>query len=193
VPEPLPVTPSRRPSRPTPADLAAARDLTIPDVAAPGLRILFVGINPGLYSAATGYHFARPGNRFWPALHRSGFTPRQFRPGEQEQLLPLGLGITNVVARATARADELTTEELREGGRALQAKAERLRPGWLAVVGLTAYRKAFDHPGAVVGPQRQTLAGAGLWVLPNPSGLNASYQIDRLTEEFGRLRAAASG
>jgi double-stranded uracil-DNA glycosylase len=193
VPEPLPVSASRRPSRPTPAELAAARDLTIPDVAAPGLRVLFVGINPGLYSAATGYHFARPGNRFWPALHRSGFTPRQFRPDEQEQLLPLGLGITNIVARATARADELTTEELREGGRILRGKAERLRPGWLAVVGLTAYRTAFAHPGAVVGPQQQTLAGTGLWVLPNPSGLNASYQIDRLTEEFERLRTAASG
>jgi double-stranded uracil-DNA glycosylase len=193
VPEPLPVTASRRPSRPTPADLAAARDLTIPDVAAPGLRVLFVGINPGLYSAATGYHFARPGNRFWPALHRSGFTPRQFRPDEQEQLLPLGLGITNIVARATARADELTTEELREGGQALRAKAERLRPDWLAVVGLTAYRKAFGQPGAVVGPQHEALAGTGLWVLPNPSGLNASYQIGRLTEEFGRLRTAASG
>jgi double-stranded uracil-DNA glycosylase len=193
VPEPLPVSASRRPSRPTPDELAAARDLTIPDVAAPGLRVLFVGINPGLYSAATGYHFARPGNRFWPALHRSGFTPRQFRPDEQEQLLPLGLGITNIVARATARADELTTEELREGGRVLRAKAERLRPGWLAVVGLTAYRTAFAHPGAVVGPQQRTLAGTGLWVLPNPSGLNASYQIDRLTEEFARLRTAASG
>lgn len=193
MPEPLPVSASRRPSRPTPADLAAARDLTIPDVAAPGLRVLFVGINPGLYSAATGYHFARPGNRFWPALHRSGFTPRQFRPDEQEQLLALGLGITNIVARATARADELTRGELREGARVLRAKAERLRPGWLAVVGLTAYRTAFAHPGAVVGPQRQTLAGTGLWVLPNPSGLNASYQIDRLTEEFERLRTAASG
>jgi double-stranded uracil-DNA glycosylase len=193
VAEPLPVTASRRRSRPTPADLAAARDLTIPDVAAPGLRVLFAGINPGLYSAATGYHFARPGNRFWPALFRSGFTPRQFRPDEQEQLLPLGLGITNIVARATARADELTTEELHEGGRVLRAKAERLRPRWLAVVGLTAYRKAFGPPGAVVGPQQQTLAGTGLWVLPNPSGLNASYQIDRLAEEFERLRAAASG
>src|SRR5262252_4907930 len=143
-----PVTGSGRPARPTPAELAAARQLTIPDVAAPGLRVLFSGINPGLYSAATGYHFARPGNRFWPALYRSGFTPRQFRPDEQEQLLGLGLGITNIVDRATARADELTTQELRAGGRALAAKVARLAPRWLAVVGVTVYRTAFGHPRA---------------------------------------------
>src|SRR5258708_30100120 len=160
VPEPL---------RPTPADLAAARDQTIPDVTAPGLRVLFSGINPGLYSAATGYHFARPGNRFWPTLYRSGFTPRQFRPDEQEQLLPLGLGITNVVARAPARAGELTTEELREGGRALRAKAARLRPRWLAVVGVTAYRTAFGHADAAVGPQEQTVAAPPAWGRPQPS------------------------
>jgi double-stranded uracil-DNA glycosylase len=193
VAEPPPATASRQPSRPKRADLAAARDLTIPDVAAPGLLVLFVGINPGLYSAATGYHFARPGNRFWPALHLSGFTPRQFRPDEQEQLLPLGLGITNIVARATARADELTAAELHDGARILRAKADRLRPSWLAVVGLTAYRTAFGDAGAGVGPQQQTLQGTQVWVLPNPSGLNASYQIDRLAQEFGRLRAAASG
>jgi double-stranded uracil-DNA glycosylase len=193
VAEPLPVSASRLPARPTSADLAAARDLTIPDVAAPGLRVLFSGINPGLYSAATGYHFARPGNRFWPALYRSGFTPRQFRPDEQEELLALGLGITNIVARATARADELTAGELHEGGRVLRAKAERLSPGWLAVVGLTAYRKAFGDPGAVVGPQQQTLAGTGLWVLPNPSGLNAHWAAPQLAEAFAELRAAAEG
>lgn len=189
--DPLPVTASARPPRPTPADLAAARDLTIPDVIAPGLRVLFTGINPGLYSAATGHHFARPGNRFWPALHRSGFTPRQFRPDEQERLLTLGLGITNIVARATARADELTAGELREGGRELQAKAGRWRPRWLAIVGVTAYRTAFGHPGATVGPQEQSLADTRLWVLPNPSGLNALWTIPKLTEAFRELRLHA--
>ena len=179
--------------RPKPADLDAARGKTIPDVAAPGLRVLFAGINPGLYSAATGYHFARPGNRFWPALHASGFTPRVFRPDEQEQLLPLGRGITNVVDRATARADELTPAEIQAGGRALAAKVARLAPRWLAVVGVTVYRTAFGHPGAQTGPQEEPLAGSQVWVLPNPSGLNASYQMDRLAEEFGRLRAAAAG
>ena len=151
---------ARRPAgRPSPADLEAARDQTIPDVIAPGLRVLFAGINPSLYSAAVGQHFARPGNRFWPALHRGGFTPRQLRPAEQDQLPALGLGITNVVARATARADELADQELREGGQALRAKAVRLRPQWLAVVGVTAYRTAFGDPRAVVGPQRELRAG----------------------------------
>ena len=179
--------------RPSSRDLAAARDKTIPDVIAPGLRVLFAGINPGLYSAATGYHFARPGNRFWPTLHAAGFTDRVLCPEEQRLLLPLGLGITNVVARATARADELTPAEIRAGGRALTAKVERLVPRWIAIVGITVYRTAFDRPGATAGRQEQTLGGAGLWVLPNPSGLNASHQIGRLAEEFGRLRAAATG
>ena len=178
--------------RPTPADLDAARGKMIPDVAAPGLRVLFAGINPGLYSAATGYHFARPGNRFWPALHASGFTPRVFRPDEQEQLLPLGLGITNVVDRATARAEELTTAEIQDGGKMLTAKVARLEPRWLAVVGVTVYRTAFGHPGAKTGQQEELMGGTRLWVLPNPSGLNASYQMVRLAEEFGRLRAAAT-
>ena len=185
-------TAHRRTARPTAADLAAAQDLTIPDVIAPGLRVLFSGINPGLYSAATGYHFARPGNRFWPALHRSGFTPRQFRPDEQEQLLGLGLGITNIVARATARADELTKPEFREGGRELLAKAGRLRPHWLAVVGVTAYRTAFGQPRAAVGPQDLTAVDTRLWVLPNPSGLNAHWTPQTLAGEFARLREAAS-
>jgi len=180
-----------RPSRPTPAELAAARELTIPDVAAPGLRVLFSGINPGLYSAATGRHFARPGNRFWPALHRSGFTPRQFRPDEQDQLLALGLGITNIVDRATARADELTADELREGGRALLAKTTRLAPRWLAVVGVTAYRTAFGEPRATLGPQELTAGATRLWVLPNPSGLNAHKTVLTLADDFRELRAAA--
>jgi len=186
-----PVTGSGRPARPTPAELAAARQLTIPDVAAPGLRVLFSGINPGLYSAATGYHFARPGNRFWPALYRSGFTPRQFRPDEQEQLLGLGLGITNIVDRATARADELTTQALRDGGAALLAKAARLRPRWLAVVGVTAYRAAFGQPGASVGPQELAAGATRLWVLPNPSGLNAHKTVLTLADDFRELRVAA--
>jgi TDG/mug DNA glycosylase family protein len=178
--------------RPTPADLEAARDATIPDVLAAGLRVVFAGINPGLYSAATGHHFARPGNRFWPAVHRSGFTPRQFRPDEQDQLLSLGLGITNVAPRATARAAELTPAELREGARALQEKMARLRPQWLAVLGVTVYRTAFEHPGATVGLQADTVGSTRLWVLPNPSGLNAHWTPATLAGEFARLRAQAA-
>jgi double-stranded uracil-DNA glycosylase len=182
------VTGTRRPSS---WDLTAARDKTIPDVAAPGLRVLFAGINPGLYSAATGYHFARPGNRFWPALYAAGFTDRVLRPEEQEDLLPLGLGITNVVARATARADELTAAEIRAGGRGLTAKVTRLAPQWLAVVGITVYRTAFGRPGATAGRQEGTLGGAGLWVLPNPSGLNAFWTTSRLVDAFRDLRLHA--
>jgi double-stranded uracil-DNA glycosylase len=178
--------------RPTPADLDAARDTTIPDVLAGGLRVVFAGINPGLYSAATGHHFARPGNRFWPALHRSGFTPRQFRPDEQDQLLALGLGITNVAARATARAAELSPAELREGARALQDKMARFRPQWLAVLGVTVYRTAFGYPGAIVGPQAAPLGPARVWVLPNPSGLNAHWTPAALAGEFARLRLEAT-
>jgi double-stranded uracil-DNA glycosylase len=174
--------------RPTPADLDAARDTTIPDVLAGGLRVVFAGINPGLYSAATGHHFARPGNRFWPALHRSGFTPRQFRPDEQDQLLALGLGITNVAPRATARAAELSPAELREGALALQDKMARFRPQWLAVLGVTVYRTAFGRPGAIVGPQAAPLGPARVWVLPNPSGLNAHWTPAALAGEFARLR-----
>ena len=178
------------PPRPTQADLDAARDRTIPDVIAPGLRVVFAGINPGLYSAATGYHFARPGNRFWPALHRSGFTERVFRPYEQEQLLGLGLGITNIVARATARADELRPTEFLTGARILTAKITPLRPRWLAVVGVTAYRAAFGHRDAAVGPQDEAIGETRVWVLPNPSGLNAHWSADSLAGEFARLRAA---
>ena len=176
--------------RPAPADLIAAQDRTIPDVIAPGLRVLFAGINPGLYSAATGHHFARPGNRFWPALHRSGFTPRQLRPDEQDLLLGLGLGITNIVARATARAAELSPAELRAGAGLLTGKLTRLAPGWLAVLGVTAYRTAFGDPGAQVGPQDTAVGATRIWVLPNPSGLNAHYTPGALAAEFARLRAA---
>jgi TDG/mug DNA glycosylase family protein len=167
--------------------------VTIPDVIGPGLRVLFSGINPGLYSAATGHHFARPGNRFWPALHRSGFTPRQFRPEEQDELLELGLGITNVASRATARADELTAQELRDGGQELLAKAVRMRPKWLAVLGVTAYRTAFGQPRATVGPQELTAGRTRLWILPNPSGLNAHWSAEALAGEFAELRKAADG
>ncbi|HLN75856.1 MAG TPA: G/U mismatch-specific DNA glycosylase [Nocardioidaceae bacterium] len=178
--------------RPTPAELDAARERTIPDVVAPGLRVLFSGINPGLWSAATGLHFARPGNRFWPTLHRSGFTPRQLRPAEQRELLPIGLGITNVAARATAKADELTREELEAGGEILREKVLRLRPAWLAVVGIGAYRTAFGRRDAVVGPQEERVGETRVWVLPNPSGLNAHWPAAALAEEFGRLREAAT-
>ncbi|MFF4548768.1 G/U mismatch-specific DNA glycosylase [Streptomyces sp. NPDC001406] len=158
---------------------------------AAGLQVLFCGINPGLMTAATGHHFARPGNRFWPVLHRSGFTPRLMKPAEQQELPAYGLGITNVVARATARADELTPQEYVEGGRLLSAKVTRLRPTWLAVVGVTAYRAAFGDRGAQVGPQERTIGDTRVWVLPNPSGLNAHWTAATMAEEFGRLREAA--
>ncbi|MCK8678555.1 MULTISPECIES: G/U mismatch-specific DNA glycosylase [Streptomyces] len=178
-------------ARLTPEELLAARDRLVPDVLADGLSVLFCGINPGLMSAATGHHFARPGNRFWPVLHRSGFTPRRLKPSEQQELLAYGLGITNVAARASARADELSDAELREGGRLLAAKVERLRPRWLAVAGVTAYRTAFHERAAVVGPQQRTIGDTRIWVLPNPSGLNAHWSVATMAEEFARLRAAA--
>ncbi|XVS66740.1 G/U mismatch-specific DNA glycosylase [Actinosynnema sp. CA-299493] len=166
--------------RPTPPGL--------PDVLGPGLDVLFCGINPGLMSAAKGQHFARPGNRFWPALHLSGFTPRLLTPAEQDELPRYGLGITNLVARPTARADELTAEELRAGGARLTALARRHRPKVVAVVGVTAYRAAFGRKAAAIGPQDESIASSRLWVLPNPSGLNAHYQLPALAEVFGRLR-----
>ncbi|QHY94154.1 G/U mismatch-specific DNA glycosylase [Streptomyces sp. S4.7] len=174
-----------------PEELAAARDRVIPDVVAADLGVLFCGINPGLMSAATGHHFARPGNRFWPVLRLSGFTPRQLAPSEQDELPAYGLGITNVVARATARADELRDEEYRKGGRILEAKVERLRPRWLAVVGITAYRTAFGDRAAAIGPQTRTTGTTRIWALPNPSGLNAHWTAETMAEEFGRLRVAA--
>jgi TDG/mug DNA glycosylase family protein len=178
-------------TRPTKDQLAAAHNTTIPDVIAPGLDVLFCGINPGLYSGALGQHFALPGNRFWPALHAGGFTPRRYAPGEQEKLLDLKLGVTNVVARTTARADELTDDELREGGKLLVAKVLEYRPRWLAVVGITAYRTAFGFPKARVGPQDHLIGDTRVWVLPNPSGLNAHWTPAGLAEEFARLRTAS--
>jgi double-stranded uracil-DNA glycosylase len=177
-------------SRPTPADLAAAHGRSIPDVIAADLKVLFCGINPGLWSAATGHHFARPGNRFWPALHRGGFTPRQLRPDEQTELLAFRLGITNVVARGTAGADELTATELVAGGRSLAGKLRRYRPAWLAVLGIGAYRVAFDKRAAELGRQPEPIAGTPVWLLPNPSGLNAHFSLDRLAQEFAMLHKA---
>jgi double-stranded uracil-DNA glycosylase len=174
-----------------PIDLAAARDATIPDVLPdPGrpLLVLFCGINPGLYSAATGWHFARPGNRFWPALHQSGFTPRQLKPSEQAELARYGLGITNIAPRATAQAAELTPAELRDGAERLLALIDQRRPRFVGIAGVTAYRTAFGRPKAALGPQPEPLGAARLWVLPNPSGLNAHYQLPDLVEQFARLR-----
>ena len=179
------------PRKPTRSELMAAAGLTIADVSAPGLNVLFAGINPGLYSAATGYHFARPGNRFWPALHISGFTPYLLRPDEQRQLLHFGLGITNLVDRATARADELSPRELADGARALAQRVEALRPRWLAVVGVTAYRTGFGSPRAAIGGQDLKIGNTAVWVLPNPSGLNAHWNLSSLAEQFARLRAVA--
>jgi double-stranded uracil-DNA glycosylase len=178
-------------SRPSVEELAAARDRTIADVVAPDLRVLFCGINPGLWSAARNQHFARPGNRFWPALHESGFVPIRLGPDRQRELLGYGLGITNLAARATARADELAADELRVGAQILTKKVKRLRPAWLAVVGIGAYRTAFDRPRAVAGDQDHRIGKTSVWVLPNPSGLNAHYSAAALAAEFARLRAAS--
>ncbi len=157
------------------------------------LHVLFCGINPSLYSAATGWHFARPGNRFWPALHLSGFTPRRLAPREQHLLPGYGLGITNLVARATAQATELDAAQLRVGGERLLALVTEYRPRILAIAGVTAYRTAFGHPRATIGPQPDPLAGTRVWVLPNPSGLNAQWTTPKLIEAFRDLRLHVEG
>ena len=162
----------------------------MPDVIAPDLRVLFCGINPGLYTAAVGHHFARPGNRFWPALFAAGFTDRLVSPFDELELLEHGYGVTNVVMRATATADELTREELREGGKRLVRKVRRYRPAFLAVLGLGAYRAAWDQPKAVIGEQEKRIGETVVWVLPNPSGLNAHYQAKDLARVFSELRSA---
>ena len=180
-------------TRPSPEDLAAARNRTIPDVLPPPgepLRVLFCGINPSLYSAATGWHFARPGNRFWPALHLSGFTPRRLDPAEQDLLAGYGLGITNLVARATAQASELGPAELRAGGERLAALIAARRPRVLAVAGVTAYRTAFARPTAMIGSQPEPLKTAQVWVLPNPSGLNAHTTGPKLAELMREMQEA---
>jgi double-stranded uracil-DNA glycosylase len=177
-------------SRPDVAALIRARRRRLPDVIAPGLRVLFCGINPGLYSTAIGHHFGRPGNRFWKALHASGFTPRLFSPEEDATLLALGIGITNLCPRTTASADELTAEELAGGARALVARAVRYQPSTIAILGVGAYRLGFDQADAAIGRQDPLTAGALTWVLPNPSGLNAHYGLEELTRHFRLLREA---
>jgi len=156
----------------------------VPDVIAPELRVLFCAINPGLYSAAVGHHFARPGNRFWPALHAAGLTPRVVDPSEERALLPWGYGITNIAPRATAVASELSDAELRAGMPVLVEKVLRYRPRVLAILGVSAYRTAFARPKAVLGRQDELIGDTRLWVLPNPSGLNAHYRLEGLAEWY---------
>jgi TDG/mug DNA glycosylase family protein len=179
-------------------ELLAQYGRTVPDLIGPGCKLLFAGINPGLWTAAVQTHFARPGNRFWPALHAAGITEhlvdsrRGFTDEDKACLIRRGVGITNLVARATARADELTGEELREGGARLRRLVAEVRPQVVAVVGLTAYRIAFGVPKAQIGPQPEPLESAEVWAVPNPSGLNAHFQPPELAEWY-RLAAAAAG
>ena len=177
-----------KPWKPTKEQLLAATDKTVRDVIAPNLRVLFSGINPGLYTAAVGHHFARPGNRFWPALYAGGFTDRVLSPFDERELLKSGYGITNVVLRATATADALTKEEIVVGGARLRAKVLRYRPKVLAILGMGAYRTAFNQPKATIGRQEDRIGDTVLWVLPNPSGLNANYQAPDLARLFRELR-----
>src|ERR1051325_10632067 len=181
------MTPSK-PFKPTKQQLIEAAGKTLPDVIARNLKVLFCGINPGLYTAAVGHHFARPGNRFWPALHQSGFTQRQLSPFEERELLKLGIGISNVVPHATAAAAELTARDFEEGGRLLIGKIKQFRPQIVAILGVGAYRQAFGCPKATVGEQPQRIHSARVWVLPNPSGLNANYQLPQLVRLFRALR-----
>jgi TDG/mug DNA glycosylase family protein len=176
------------PFRPTRAQIAAAHGGHVADVIAAGLDVLFCGINPSLYSAAVGHHFARPGNRFWKTLHGSGFTDRLLSPFEDETLLRHGLGCTNLVARATARADELSPAELRAGAERTREVVLASGPAWLAVLGVGAYRAAFGHAAARPGPQPERIGTTRVWLLPNPSGLNAHHQLPDLVERFGQLR-----
>lgn len=179
-----------RSGKPSRADLLAAKNKTIRDVIAPSLRVLFCGINPGLYSGATGHHFARPGNRFWPTLYQAGFTPRLLIPAEERELLDYGYGITNLVPRATATADELSPEEFVAGQRRLKAMVKRYQPQVVAVLGISAYRTAFAQKVVTLGRQPEPLVDTTLWVLPNPSGLNAHYQLADLAKHFRALRQA---
>lgn len=182
----------KQPWRASKADLAAAVDTTIPDVIANGLDVLFVGINPGRYSGAVGHHFAGPGNGFWPAMHKSRFTPRLFTAFEGPLLLDLGSGLTNLVARCTATADELTKDELVEGGRTLEKKVRRYTPRFVAFVGLTSYRAAFARPKAQVGHQPELLGPSQIWLLPNPSGLNTHHPPAVMARLFSTLRRAVA-
>lgn len=178
--------------RPTKEELQAARGRAIPDVIGSGLDVLFVGINPSLYSGATGHHFARPGNRFWPALHLAGYTPRLLHPSEKEELLVAGCGVTNLVNFATAAADELSDEQLRAGAEQLRRKLTRYRPRAVAFLGISAYRKAFGDAKAAVGRTDRTIGYSEVWVLPNPSGLNAHYRLDDLARLYAEVRDAAA-
>jgi double-stranded uracil-DNA glycosylase len=183
----MPAPPPRKPTR---AEIAAARGRTIPDVIAPGLKVLFCGINPSMYSAAVGHHFARPGNRFWPALHAAGFTDRRLAPHEDRDLLARGCGLTNLAGRATASADELADDELVAGARRLGRKVRRYRPAVVAFLGVTAYRTAFGRKRARLGRQEEKMGETEVWVLPNPSGLNAHYRLADLAMGFAELRRA---
>lgn len=178
--------------KPTKEQLADAVNRTVEDLIAPDLKVLFCGINPGLWSGATGLHFARPGNRFWKVLHGAGFTDRVLDPTEEFELLEDGYGITCFVSRTTARADELSNEEYIEGGQILLQKLRHYRPKCLAVVGLGAYRTAFNRPKAKVGLQDETFGETRIWLLPNPSGLNANYQLPELIQLFAELRRAVA-
>jgi double-stranded uracil-DNA glycosylase len=178
--------------RPTRAELTAAAGGHVPDVIGPQLDVLFCGINPSLYSAATGLHFARPGNRFWPSLHAAGFTEQRLSPVQWAQLLECGCGITNFVDRATASAAELSAVELARGAEALEEKVRRFQPKMLAVLGIAAYRSAFGRGEARPGPQLHQLAGVPVWLLPNPSGLNAHYSAADLAQLFAQLRRAVA-
>jgi TDG/mug DNA glycosylase family protein len=179
------------PKRPTASDLLAAKGKRVPDLIAPDLRVLFCGINPSLYSAAVGHHFARPGNRFWKVLHRAGFTERVLRPEEDATLLDLGLGLTNVFHRATAAASEVSPASFLSGARALERKVRRYRPLYVAFLGLTAYGIVTRSARVEVGLQREPFGGSRVWALPNPSGLNAHYRVDALGELYGELAKAA--
>ncbi len=181
------------PRSPSTRDIAAARHCKVADIIAVGLKVLFCGINPGLYSAAVGHHFARPGNRFWPTLHAAGFTPRLLTPAEERELLSLGYGITNIVDRASATADELTADELIAGAGKLEKKVLRYQPRFVAFVGITAYRTAFGRKHARLGLQPETIGQTAVWVLPNPSGLNAHYGLADFARLFAELRVAADG
>lgn len=167
------------------------------DVLGPTVRLLFVGINPGLWTAAVNAHFARPGNRFWPALHRAGITSREIDasrgldPSDLDELARAGVGITNLVNVATARADELTVEQLRAGVEHLRSTVRRVRPAVVAVLGLTAFRQALRAARARTGRQPEPFEGAELWVLPNPSGLNAHETVDTLADWYRRAAVAA--
>ncbi|HTV25480.1 MAG TPA: G/U mismatch-specific DNA glycosylase [Polyangiaceae bacterium] len=177
-------------ARPSPAALKAAVGSRVPDLIAPDLRVLFCGINPSLYSAVVGHHFARPGNRFWPTIHRAGFTERLLRPNEERELLERGVGITNVCSNASASADTLTPADYASGGAVLRRKLRRYRPRAIAFLGLGAYRIAACEPKATVGLQPEPFAGVAAWALPNPSGLNAHYQIDALVACYRALAEA---